>query len=55
MRTEPLPALYTDVMEVATPQLRRRIHAGPYWFPPGQSYNADEDHDAVVDTCAGAD
>lgn len=45
-------ALYTDVMEVATPNYDG---AGMPDFTgfPNQNYNADEDHDGVVDTLLG--
>lgn len=42
-------SLYTDVMEVATPNYDGESMPHLTGFP-GQSYNADEDHDAVVDT-----
>ncbi len=42
-------SLYTDVMEVATPNYDGATMPNFTGFP-GQSYNADEDHDAVVDT-----
>ncbi|HJC48404.1 MAG TPA: FMN-binding protein [Candidatus Lachnoclostridium pullistercoris] len=42
-------SLYTDVMEVATPNYDGEAMPHLTGFP-GQSYNADEDHDAVVDT-----
>ena len=41
-------SLYTDVMEVATPNYDGATMPNFTGFP-GQSYNADEDHDAVVD------
>ena len=44
-----IAAVYTDVMEVATPNYDGESMPGLTGFP-GQSYNADEDHDAVVDT-----
>ena len=44
-----IAAVYTDVMEVATPNYDGASMPGLTGFP-GQSYNADEDHDAVVDT-----
>ena len=44
-----IAAVYTDVMEVATPTYDGASMPGLTGFP-GQSYNADEDHDAVVDT-----
>ncbi len=42
-------ALYTDVMEVATPNYdgEHMPHLSGF---PGQSYNADQDHDEKVDT-----
>ena len=43
-----IAAIYTDVMEVATPNYDGESMPGLTGFP-GQSYNADEDHDAVVD------
>ena len=42
-------SLYTDVTEVATPNYDGESMPHLTGFP-GQSYNADEDHDAVVDT-----
>ena len=42
-------SLYTDVMEVATPNYDGEAMPHLTGFP-GQSYNVDEDHDAVVDT-----
>ncbi len=44
-----IAAVYTDVMEVATPNYDGASMPGLTGFP-GQSYNADQDHDAVVDT-----
>ena len=44
-----IAGVYTDVMEVATPNYDGESMPGLTGFP-GQSYNADEDHDAVVDT-----
>ena len=44
-----IAAVYTDVMEVATPNYDGESMPGLTGFP-GQSYYADEDHDAVVDT-----
>lgn len=41
-------ALYTDVMEVATPNYDGE-HMPDFTGFPGQSYNADEDHDGTVD------
>ncbi len=43
-----ITALYTDVMEVATPNYDGE-HMPHLTGFPGQSYNADEDHDEVVD------
>jgi uncharacterized protein with FMN-binding domain len=42
-------ALYTDIMEVATPNYDGEYMPHLTGFP-GQSYNADEDHDEKVDT-----
>lgn len=42
-------ALYTDVMEVATPNYDGE-HMPKFTGFPGQSYNADENHDEKVDT-----
>lgn len=42
-------ALYTDVMEVATPNYDGE-HMPKFTGFPGQSYNADEDHDEKVET-----
>ncbi|MGN0371454.1 MAG: FMN-binding protein [Enterocloster sp.] len=44
-----IAALYTDVMEVATPNYDGEFMPKFTGFP-GQSYNADEDHDEKVDT-----
>jgi len=44
-----IAALYTDVMEVATPNYDGE-HMPHLTGFPGQSYNADEDHDEAVDT-----
>ena len=44
-----IAAVFTDVMEVATPNYDGASMPGLTGFP-GQSYNADQDHDAVVDT-----
>ncbi len=41
-------ALYTDVMEIATPNYDGE-HMPDFTGFPGQSYNADEDHDGSVD------
>ena len=45
-------ALYTDVMEVATPNYDGADMPNLTGFP-NQNYNADEDHDGTVDTLAG--
>ena len=44
-----IAAMYTDVVEVATPNYDGESMPHLTGFP-GQSCNADEDHDAVVDT-----
>ncbi len=44
-----IAAIYTDVLEVSTPNYDGESMPHLTGFP-GQSYNADEDHDGVVDT-----